>query len=329
MTIRFHGGEPTLIGAARFSSMCERARLRLEDLVTVAFSIQTNGTRLSPEWTSVLREHEVHVGISLDGPEAVNDAARVDRKGRGTHHRVLAGIALLRESGIPFQILSVVAPGEDPLRIHRHFVELGARSIGYHLPAYTHDTVGPIHERFGRTPCADFLIPIFDEWWFNGTVDLSIREFWNLGRVIMGGSSRSEWIGNPPLRFVSVETDGTMQGLDKLRVCEDAMTSIGLDVHTSDFSEIDEASPFHAQVMRGMPLPSGCRGCVEQDTCAGGHLPNRYSKARGLDNPSVWCADMLALFAHVRMRMEISVAETSGRQLELARQRERALAGDG
>lgn len=327
VVITFHGGEPTLVGAARFGSMCAIARKRLEDLAAVMLLIQTNGTRLNSDWLSVLREHEVEVGVSLDGPREINDIFRVDRKGRGSYEGVLRGIRLLQDAGKPFGILSVIQPGADPLVIHRHFMQLGPRSISYLLPSETHDTAGPIKERFGPTPCADFLIPIFDAWWFHDSRHVSIREFWNLARVIMGGSSQLEVIGSPPLRFVTVETDGTIHGLDKLRSCEDGMSATPLTVHDADFSEIAAASPFHAEVMNGPPTPSGCRACPELETCAGGHVANRYSKARGFDNPSVWCADLLALFRHARMRLGISPEETRRRRQELAGLRTRTLAG--
>ncbi len=326
--LMFHGGEPTMVGTERFAWMCATAREQLGDVTHVELSMQTNGTRLSRTWTSVLRENEVNLGISLDGPKDVNDLNRVDHRGRGSHDAVARGAKLLAEEGIPLQILSVVQPGADPLITHHHFLELGSTSISYLLPAYTHDTVGSVREEFGPTPCADFLIPIFDDWWLNSTIDLSIREFWNLGRLIMGGSSQLDTIGNPPLRFVCTETDGSIQGLDMLRVCEDGLVEMGLNVHTDDFSQIADASPFHEAVLDGLPLPTGCRGCPEEVTCAGGHPPARYSQAAGFDNPSVWCADLLALFAHVRKRMGISHEETARRRAALRQAESRRLAAE-
>jgi uncharacterized protein len=324
--LAFHGGEPTLVGPARLAWMCATARERLGELAEVGFSMQTNGTRLNETWVSVLAEHDVRVSVSLDGPREINDVHRVDRSGRGSHDAVLRGISLLRAAEVPFGILSVVQLGAEPLVIHRHFLELGAASIGYLLPSYTHDTIGAVRSEFGPTPVADFLIPIFEDWWFNSSIEVSIREFWNLARLIMGGSTRLDTIGNPPLRFVAVESDGAIFGLDKLRSCEDGMAAMGLSVHDADFREIADAAPFHAAVLAGLPLPSGCGACPERDTCAGGHLPNRYSKARGFDNPSVWCADLLALFAHIRGRMGISHEETRLRRESLRQSREQALA---
>lgn len=143
----------------------------------------------------------------------------------------------------------------------------------------------------------------------------------------MGGSSQLEMIGSPRLHFVTTETDGTIHGLDKLRSCEDGMSATPLSVYDSDYSQIGVASPFHAQVMSGLPPADECRACPELETCAGGHIPNRYSKARGFDNRSVWCADLLALFRHARMRLGISPEETRRRRQELAGLRARALAG--
>ena len=56
--------------------------------------------------------------------------------------------------------------------------------------------IGPIRTRYGPTPCADYLIPIFDDWWFESSLEVWIRELWNIARVVMGGTSRLEMIGN-------------------------------------------------------------------------------------------------------------------------------------
>lgn len=86
----------------------------------------------------------------------------------------------------------------------------------------------------------------------------------------MGGPSTLDTLGNPPLRFVCVETDGSIQGLDKLRTCEDGLTALGLSVYDADFRQIAHASPFHAAVLDGLAPATACRGCPEQETSAGG-----------------------------------------------------------
>jgi uncharacterized protein len=118
--------------------------------------------------------------------------------------------------------------------------------------------------------------------------------------------------------YVFIETDGEMEGLDNLRACADGMARIDLNVRHDDFQEIVHTATMHGTaIYQGMPLPSGCRACPERKTCAGGYLPHRYSAARGFDNPSVWCADLLKLFTHIRLRLGVTVEETDARRQAL------------
>jgi uncharacterized protein len=318
ITLLFHGGEACLMGAKRFDSWCDKARQSLKGVAEVRFMMQTNGTLLDDAWAEVLLKQRVRVGVSMDGPKKMHDTFRVDLKGRGSYDDVVRGLNILREAHIPFSILSVIPLGADPLPIHHHFISLGCESINYILPDFTHDTIAPVHKRHGPTPCADFLIPIFDDWWFNGTVDVKLRDFWNIARLILGGESQSDSLGNRPLQFVFVEADGSIEGLDVLRVCKEGITATGLNVQDADFRDIMQASTLHGRIIfEGLPLPTGCSSCPERNTCGGGYLPHRYSQAREFDNPSVWCADLLALFSHIRQRMSIPVEETQRRRQAL------------
>ena len=318
VNIAFHGGEPCLIGVRQFDAWCGRARQMLQDVATVDLIIQTNGTLVDEAWAEVFSKHNVRVGTSMDGPKELNDVFRVDHKGRGSFDQVERGLKILKDAHVPYGILCVIPLGADPLACHRHFLALGCTSITYILPHFTHDTITPIRQRYGATPCADFLIPIFDDWWFNGTLDVTIGDLRNVARIIMGGDSKIETFGNAPPLYVFVETDGEMEGLDTLSVCKEGITRINLNVQDADFREILQVDTMHrTAIFRGMPLSQACQACPERDTCAGGYLPHRYSSARGFDNPSVWCADLLKLFTHLRDRLGVTVEETYARRQAL------------
>lgn len=309
LSISFHGGEPTLVGVSRFRAWCAAARERLSG-IEVSLSIQTNGTLLGEEWIRAFRDHNVGVGVSVDGPPDVHDRHRVDHAGRGSHAAMARGLGLLRAAGVQHGVLCVIPLGQDPLRVHRHLVDLGAPVVTYLWPDFTHDTIGPVREEFGPTPCADFLIPVFDAWAASPD-EIQVRDLENISRVVLGGRSRIETIGNPAPHYFFVEADGSIEGLDALRVCENGISDTHLDVLTSDFAAVRRAGGLHAlSVFEGMPLPQACHGCPEALTCAGGHLPHRFSAVRRFDNPSVWCADLLKVFAHVRARLDVTVEET-------------------
>jgi uncharacterized protein len=317
--IAFHGGEPCLIGPDRFDAWCGRARAVLGEIVRLRLLMQTNGTLLDSRWIDLLRKHHVSVGISMDGPKEIHDAVRVDHRQQGSYDQVERGLKLLQEAGVPYGVGCVIPLGADPLTVHRHFLRLGCNQITYLMPHFTHDTIAPVHQRYGPTPCADFLVPIFDDWWFESTMELQINDLKNVARVIMGGHSHTEAIGNDPPCYVFVEADGEMEGLDNLRACGDGLSQLKLNVRHSPFSDLLRTETMHSQaIFEGMPLAPACRSCREGETCAGGHLAHRYSRARGFDNPSVWCADLLKLFAHVRARMGVSIEETNERRRMLA-----------
>lgn len=311
VTITFHGGEPCLVGPVKFSAWCRQIYEALAGIARVRLSLQTNGTLLNEAWADLISQYGIDVGISIDGPPEIHDTFRVDHAGRGSYKEVERGLDALRAAQIPLKFLSVIKLGADGLAVHRHLVSLGATAIDYLLPDYSHDTVGPVRERYGPTPCADYLIPIFDDWWQHGTIDLKIKIFWNIAWVILGGESRIDMFGNRPLSFLFVETDGAIEALDVLRVCKEGIAQTGLNVLASDFLEVRQVSELHrATVFDGVPLPAACGDCPERDTCGGGYLPHRYSDARAFDNPTVWCADLLRLFAHLRQRLDVSVEET-------------------
>jgi uncharacterized protein len=310
----FHGGEPTLVGKRRFAELCMRARRTLEHL-DVRLSLQTNGVLIDREWAELLKRYNVNVGVSLDGPRAIHDAMRYDHKGRGSHDRIVRGIDALQRAGVGFGILTVIPIGADPLEVHHHILSLGCTSLSYLYPDLTHDTIGDLRRKHGPTPCADFLIPIFDDWWHNSTLDIRIRNFWDMARSIMGGVSHVDALGNQPLRYVVVSCGGDVEGLDVLKACGDGFVKTGLNVLENDFIELPARSPLHARmVFDSLPLPEQCERCSERDTCGGGYHPHRYSRENGFGNASVWCADLMRLFTHIRARLDVDQIETRRRR---------------
>ncbi|CAB3802411.1 Anaerobic sulfatase-maturating enzyme [Paraburkholderia ultramafica] len=313
--VTFHGGEPLMAGRERLDRWCRRIRAKLAGIADVGFNVQTNGTLLDDRWARLFLEHNIAVGVSIDGPAEIHDTMRVDHRGRGSHARVVRGIEILRTRQVPVGALAVLQFGADSVAIHRYITSLGFPNVNYLLPDFTHDTVDEVHRRFGATPCADYLIPVFDEWWFHDTMDVRIPLFLAVARLVMGGRSNLDMVGNEPFGFVFIEPDGAIEDLDALRVCREGMAGTGLNVFSNDVWDVAALSPLHrAAMFDGLDTPRGCAGCPEEHTCSGGYLPHRWSPSNGFDNPSVWCADLLKLFTHVRRRLDVDVDETALRR---------------
>jgi len=322
LSFSFHGGEPCLIGATTFDNWCRLARKRLSFL-DLSLGIQTNGTLVDDAWCKVFKENRVAVGISIDGPAEINDRARIDHAGRGSYQDIVRGLRALQEHSIEFTFLCVVPIGAEPLAVHQHLRSLNPKRIDYLLPDSKQHTpnwgtVGEI-----ATPCADFLIPVFEDWWQHDQISLRIPIFIQIAKLIMGGDSDLDILGGGPLSFLFIEADGDIESLDVLKTCENGLPNTHLSVYSHGFDALTTAPSFFRDVLVGsLPTPGACANCPERPTCAGGYLPHRYRAGTSFDNVSIWCADIIKLFSHIRGRLGVTVQETALRRRVLEEMRE-------
>jgi uncharacterized protein len=304
VSLVFHGGEPMLMPAARFDSFATLARERLGERLG-RLSIQTNATRVDGGWTEALVRHGVSVGVSLDGPPQLHDSVRVDHGGRGSHAATLAGLLELRAAGLSPQVLCVVNPEQSGVEAYRHFRDIGIEWMNFLLPDVSHDNWDRLYGGLGPTPVADYLIPAFDAWMEEDDPDVVVGLFWELLQRLMGGPGMFDSFGNPLMSYLVVETDGSIEALDALKVCGDGIAASGLNVLEDGFDDLARGLPLvNRAVHEGFPVASKCRSCEVLGVCGGGYLPHRYARRNGFDNPSVWCRDILLLLGHLRKAIE-------------------------
>src|SRR5262245_1866313 len=105
-TVVWHAGEPTVLPVAWY----RRAHDRLKAAAprSTAFRIQSNGIAISREWIDFIREKDIHIGLSIDGPQRFHDARRKTRTGGGTWTLAMKSLVRMQESGIQPNIISVL-----------------------------------------------------------------------------------------------------------------------------------------------------------------------------------------------------------------------------
>jgi len=133
--VGFLGGEPLLNMdvIVHIIELWERWKHGYPDR-SVYFTITTNGTLLTPEIIKYLKEKEVMVCISLDGPQNIHDANRVFPNGQGTFERIMEGIDLLRRYEKPFNIRVTVNRQTDPDQLY-DFLDEYKFDVAYIMPA--------------------------------------------------------------------------------------------------------------------------------------------------------------------------------------------------
>jgi uncharacterized protein len=299
----FHGGEPMLFDPAEFDAWLSAATPLIGDVVS--WVLQTNATLVTDEWVRLILKHGIRTSVSLDGPPEVHDAFRVDHTGRASHARTLDGFRKLRAAGLTPNVLCVINPLQSGLDTYRHFRQLDIRRMNFLLPDVSHDNKDTIYPGLGSTPVADFLIPIFDEWFRADDPSIEIRLFTEAIRVLYGAESQTDALGNRPQNYLVIDTDGSILANDALKACYDGAPESGLNVLQHSFDDLRAGTPLLYNVMsESIPLCEQCQRCPERDVCGGGSLPNRYSSTAGFMNPSVWCRDLLKFLAHVRNQLD-------------------------
>lgn len=299
MGLVFHGGEPMLFDPHKMDEWLTEVRPIVGQ--KIIYIMQTNATLVSDEWIEVIKKHGIRASVSLDGPPQINDAFRIDHKGEGSYKNTVEGLRKLTDAGLDPGVLCVINPAHSGIDVYRHFRSIGIKRMNFLFPDVSHDYKPLIYGGLGPTPVADYLIPIFDEWFREDDPDIQIRVFVEAIRVLHGATPRTDTLGIATQDYLVIDTDGSILANDALKVCYDGAPESGLNVLRHGFDQLNEGNPLLFQLVNeGMPLCEQCQACPERNTCGGGAVPHRYSRANGFMNPSVWCEDMLKFLDHVR-----------------------------
>ena len=305
-TISWQGGEPTLMGLDFFARAIAYERQYAPPGMSVERTMQTNGTLLNAAWCDFFRDHEYLVGLSLDGPQGVHDAYRLDTMRQPTFDRVMRAAEMLQADDVDFNILCAVhaANAAHPLEVYRFFRdEVGAKFIQF-IPivepsgktnlqgeaAVTDRSVTP--NQWGR-----FLIAVFDEWVRNDVGSVFVQHF---------DAALAAWMRAPPEMCIFSPTCGTALALEHngdLYSCDHFVQEEHLLGNILD-APLVELVASGAQQRFGLDkrdsLPRLCLECPVRFACHGECPKNRFSYTpSGEPGLNYLCAGYRAFFVHV------------------------------
>jgi uncharacterized protein len=298
-----HGGEPLLCGPERLSALIRALESGLPGDCELDLHIHTNGVLLDRRFCELFRAHGVKVGISLDGDRAANDRHRRYRDGRSSFDKVARAIELLR-TGYPdlySGLLCTIDVRNDPIAVYDALVSHDPPAIDLLLPHATWDDP-PF--RAGETDYADWLATIFDKWLADGR-PVPVRTFDSIISTSQGGPALTESLGLEPSDLLVVETDGTFEQADSIKIAFDGAPETGTDVFRHSIDQVAEHEGVAARRRGRDGVSATCRACPVLESCGGGLFAHRYRTGSSFDNPSVFCADLKELIEHVQRRISV------------------------
>ena len=324
VTVAWQGGEPTMMGLDFFRRSVELAESYRMPHQRIVYTIQTNATLIDDEWAGFFKDRGFLVGVSIDGPREIHDTYRVDKGGKGSFDRVMAGLAHLRGRSVEWNALTTIhaanqTRGREIYRFLRD--ECGARFMQF-IPIIeraTPDTLPVANEGWGegvrgrplytqegdlltdRSISPDgygrFLIDVFEDW-----VRRDIGEVY----VQMFDVALANWHGEPPSLCVHSETCGLALAIEHtgdLYSCDhfvEPAFKLGniKDTHMIELIASPQQRKFGLDKRDTLPL--FCRECDVRFACHGGCPKDRFTDdPYGEPGLNYQCPSFKAFFHHV------------------------------
>ena len=310
VTVAWQGGEPTLMGLDFFRKAIEYQEKHRKPGMTFENTMQTNGTLLDDEWCKFLKENNYLIGISIDGPQHLHDAHRVDKGGKGTFDKVMRGLRLLQKHGVEYNVLMTVnrVNADYPREIYKFLRdEVGTTWIqfipvierinpdGYNI-YNVGDTVTPRSvrpEQFGR-----FLIQVFDEWIRNDVGEMFITTFEAAARNWMGLPSSGMCVFEETCGVgLALEHNGDLYSCDHYVEPKYLLGNIQ-EEHMLELVSSDQQVKFGLD--KRETLPKYCLDCDVRFACHGECPKNRFIKTpSGEDGLNYLCAGYKGFFHRI------------------------------
>ena len=303
----WQGGEPTLMGLDFFRRAVSLQQKYSRPGTRILNAFQTNGTLLTEEWCKFFHENQFLIGLSLDGPREIHDAWRVDKRGGATFDRVMAGVALLREHQVEFNVLACVhaANAAHGLEIYRFLRDEAGASFIQFIPIVERDDKkgGVTSWSVTGRQYGEFLISVFDEWVRSDVGRMFVQIF----DVALG-----VWFGQPSALCVFSETCGNgviLEHNGDLFSC-DHFVDPGHKLGNITQTHLAELIASPRQRAFGLDkrdtLPRVCRECAVRFICNGACPKDRIGTGADGEPPvNVLCEGYRAFFTHIDLPMKM------------------------
>ena len=316
VTFAWQGGEPTLMGLDFFKQAVAYQQKYCKPGMRIYNALQTNGTTLNDDWAEFFAQHDFLIGLSVDGPPHLHDCYRVDKGGRPTFDKVMAGLSVLKKHGAEFNILCTLhaANAPHPLDVYRFFRdELESKFIQF-IPIVERDNQTGYQEgdtvtdrSITATQYGQFLTTVFDEW---------VRR--DVGRVYVQifDVALGVWTGQRAGLCIFAQTCGDAMALEHngdLYACDHYVEphyKIGNIAQTPIIELVASDKQRRFGRDKHDSLPQYCLDCEVRFMCNGGCPKNRFLKTPdGQEGLNYLCAGYRAFFNYIDRPMRWMAAE--------------------
>lgn len=286
-----HGGEPSILPNYLFSGVLKALRQECGDRISI--SVQTNGYRIHENFLESCYEHNVKIGVSLDGPKPVNDRHRVNHNGRGSYDKIMKNVDYILSSKYSqlFQGFLCVASSQISAKEFFEWIKkLPLKNMNLLWPIdYNYKNYQEDDQELGK-----WLAELFEEWIIFDDKNIRIPLFLDVIAACMGSRNHTDQMVNDCMNMFVINTDGRIEYPDYFRDKGEEYVRSGLNILNDTIHDIAKDEIFRALYNLDNYLPNACKTCDVKEICGGGFLANRISErgtlVEDLSSKSVMCA---------------------------------------
>lgn len=299
----WHGGEATVLPVSFYrKALWLQERFRRPGQV-VLNTVQTNGTRLTDDWLAFLRDNDMGVGVSLDGPPEVHDARRVDAAGRPTSARVRDGLRRLQDAAIGrwgvLMVVDAAVADVGPRRLLDYLVSAGVGRVAVLnvLPENTPQGAEPRGAYLPFPAFVQFLRELFDVWRSEYRDRIVVRELADLAGQLQGEPPKiCVFAGECFGAYLTVEPTGEVSACDKYIDDGDYRFGHVLQGSLEGVQLGERLASVRAENRRAVERMAACRWF---SVCHGGCPHDRYTGERRLPGYDGSCCGLAPLLEHM------------------------------
>ncbi|WP_072055239.1 anaerobic sulfatase maturase [Aliivibrio fischeri] len=295
----WHGGEPMMKGLAFYQTAIELQQAH-KSTTPIQNTIQTNGTLINERWAAFFAQHNFMVGISIDGPQLINDIARIDKSGNSSFERTIRGIQHLKQQNVEFNTLTVInnKSYKHGKAIYRFLKENGSTYLQFQ-PCIDHEMDRRFDYDWTLTgkQWGEFLCNVFDEWAANDIGKVYVQFFENCLMILMGHQSQMCHHAETCGQQLMIESNGDVFSCDHYTYNNYKIGNIN-DNNASLAQMVNSPEQILFGQNKHDSLNQKCLRCDFKPLCNGGCPKNRVDKINNGENHNVLCEGYEHFFKH-------------------------------
>ncbi|MDP9383135.1 MAG: anaerobic sulfatase maturase [Chloroflexota bacterium] len=321
VTFAWQGGEPTLMGLDFFRLAVKLQQKYRRPGMRILNTLQTNATILTDEWCEFFREHGFLIGVSIDGPRELHDTYRVDKGGKPTFDRVMAGVSLLRKHRVEFNVLTTLhaANANHPVEVYRFLRDEVGTAFVQFIPIVERENDSGFQEGEEVTERSvtarqygEFLCEVFEEW---------VRR--DVGRVFVQifDVALAAWVGERAGLCIFERTCGTALAMEHNGDVYSCDHYVEPAYRLGNITQIPLIQLVGSEKQRAFgrakrdSLPRYCLECEVRFVCNGGCPKDRILQTPdGEPGLNYLCEGYRRFFNHIDRPMRIMASELRQRR---------------